>query len=217
MIRLGVLISGEGTNLQAILDAISGGTLDAEVRVVISNVASARGIERAKEANVPAVVVGHHEYRGREEFDQAMVDVLMAHGVEYVVLAGFMRILTNVMLSAFPMRILNIHPALLPAFPGMNAQAQAIQHGVRVAGCTVHFVDSGTDSGPILAQAVVPVLGEDNDALLRHRISEQEHLLYPKALQWIAEGRVTVVPARKEGDRPRVTVRGVQTALGVEQ
>jgi phosphoribosylglycinamide formyltransferase-1 len=215
VIRIGVLISGEGTNLQAVLDAVAARTLDANVAVVVSNVASAGGLERARRAAVPAVVVSHKDFDTREKFDAAVAEVLFAHEVDYVVLAGFMRIVTSVLLGAFPMRVVNIHPALLPAFPGVNAQTQALKYGVRVAGCTVHFVDAGTDTGPIIAQAVVPVLDEDDDDALRKRILVEEHRLLPMALQWIAEGRVTVHAAGGEGERSRVTVRGVRSAIGV--
>jgi phosphoribosylglycinamide formyltransferase-1 len=210
VITLGVLVSGGGTNLQAILDAIAAERLDARVGVVISNVAGAGGLARAEKAGVPTRVIDHRAHASREAFDAAVVDALRAHGAEHVVLAGFMRLVTRVLLEAFPMRVVNIHPALLPSFPGVDAQAQALRHGVRVTGCTVHFVDAGCDSGPIVAQAAVPVLeGDDVDAL-RARILEKEHALLPMVLQWIAEGRVTVEP--REGGRARVRVAGVQSA-----
>jgi phosphoribosylglycinamide formyltransferase-1 len=215
LIRIGVLISGEGTNLQAILDAIKAKRLDAEISVVISNVSSAGGLERARQFGAPTVILQHRNYKDREEFDHAIVKELMATGTEYVVLAGFMRIVTNVLLDAFPMRVINIHPALLPAFAGMNAQSQALSYGVRITGCTVHFVDAGTDTGPILAQAAVPVLDDDDDEKLRARILAQEHALLPLALQWIAEGRVTVEPGKNVGDRPRVSIRDVRAAIGL--
>jgi phosphoribosylglycinamide formyltransferase-1 len=213
VIKLGVLVSGGGTNLQAILDAVAAKNLDAEIAVVISNVASAGGLERARKAGVEAIAIDHKAYATREDFDAAVVDALRARGVEYVVLAGFMRIVTRVLLDAFPMRIVNIHPALLPAFPGVHGPSQALAYGVRVAGCTVHFVDGGTDTGPIIAQAVVPVLDGDDDETLAARILEKEHALFPAALQWIAEGRVKV--HAREGGRPRVEVRGVVPVLGV--
>lgn len=215
MIKLGVLISGEGSNLQAVLNAIAQGRLDAQVTVVVANHATAGGLERARAAGIPTVVVEHRQHRERARFDAALVEVLCAHGVDYVVLAGFMRLVTHVLLDAFPMRVINIHPALLPAFPGMNAQSQALRYGVRVAGCTVHFVDVGTDTGPILAQAVVPVLDDDTDDTLRGRILVEEHGLLPRVLQWIAEGRVEVQPSRMEGERPRVRIAGVRHAIGV--
>jgi len=213
LIRLGVLVSGGGSNLQALLDAIAARTLDAEIAVVISNVATAGGLERARKANVPAVAVDHKAFSSRQDFDAAVVAKLREHKVDYVVLAGFMRIVTNVLLDAFPMRVVNIHPALLPSFPGVNGQGQAFAYGVRVAGCTVHFVDGGTDTGPIIAQAVVPVLDTDDEHALQQRILEKEHALLPAVVQWIAEGRVRVVP--REGQRPRVEVRGVVPVLGL--
>jgi phosphoribosylglycinamide formyltransferase-1 len=215
MIRIGVLISGEGTNLQAVLDAIADKRLDAQISCVLSNVPSAGGLERARKAGVPDVVVNHRDYATREAFDTAVVRELIDRKTDYVVLAGFMRLVTGVLLDAFPMRVINIHPALLPAFPGINAQGQALAYGVRLTGCTVHFVDAGTDTGPILAQAVVPVLDDDDDESLRARVLVEEHALLPRALQWIAERRVTVSPGRAPGDRPRVTVRGVKTAIGL--
>jgi phosphoribosylglycinamide formyltransferase-1 len=213
-LRLGVLVSGSGTNLQAILDAVASGHLDAEVRVVISNVASARGLERARRAGVPAVALDHKRYDSREAFDTAVVDILRAHGVDHVVLAGFMRLLTRVLLSAFPLRVINIHPGLLPAFPGVHAQKQALDYGVRVAGCTVHLVDLGTDTGPVLAQAVVPVFDDDDEAALTKRILAKEHELLPAVLQWFAEGRVHI-ETPPGGGRPRVRVQGVRTHRGV--
>ena len=211
-IRIGVLLSGSGTNFQAILDAIAAGRLDAKVSVVLSNVSSAGGLERARKAGIPAIVLDHRRYGSRRNFDAAAVEVLVGHGVEYVVLAGFMRVVTSVLLDAFPMRVLNIHPALLPAFPGLNAQSQAFAYGVKVSGCTVHFVDQGTDTGPIIAQAVVPVLRTDDDESLRQRILRAEHHLLPTVLQWLAEGRVTAKPGGK-GDRPRVVLDGVDGAF----
>jgi phosphoribosylglycinamide formyltransferase-1 len=211
-VRLGVLLSGTGTNFGAILSAIAEKTLDAKVSVVISNVASAGGIEKAKAADIPAVVIDHRRFGNRKDFDTSVVEVLVGHEVEYVVLAGFMRVLTNVLLDAFPMRVVNIHPALLPAFPGLNAQSQAFGYGAKVAGCSVHFVDTGTDTGPIIAQAVVPVRNDDDDESLRQRILKAEHKLLPTVLQWIAEGRVTAKPGRK-GDRARVVLDGVEGAF----
>jgi phosphoribosylglycinamide formyltransferase-1 len=215
MLTLGVLVSGSGSNLQAIVDAIGRRALDARVAVVVSNKASAFGLERARNAGIPTVVIDHKAHASRASFDAAIVDALRAHGVELVVLAGFMRIVTNVLLDAFPMRVVNIHPALLPAFPGVDGQAQAFRYGVRIAGCTVHLVDSGTDTGPILAQAAVPVLEEDDEAALRARILEQEHMLLPRVLQWFAEGRVHVEPPTSPDARPRVRVAGEQTAFGL--
>jgi len=214
-LRLGVLVSGSGTNLQAILDAVAARTLDATVAVVVSNVAGARALERARAAEAPVAVVEHGAYATRAAFDAAVLDVLRAHAVDVVVLAGFMRLLTPVLLGAFPHRVVNVHPALLPAFPGVHSQGQALAYGVRVTGCTVHFVDEGTDSGPIIAQAAVPVLEGDDEEALRLRILAREHALLPRVLQWIAEGKVTV-EAGAAGGRPRVGVAGERTFFGVD-
>jgi phosphoribosylglycinamide formyltransferase-1 len=214
-ISLGVLVSGGGTNLQAILDAIALGKLDAKVVVVISNRKDAGALARAQQAGVPTVVIPHAEYADRRAFDRALVTALRERGAEWVVLAGFMRLLTDVFLDAYAMRTVNVHPALLPAFPGVDSQRQALDYGVRVAGCTVHFVDRGTDTGPIIAQAVVPVLQGDDEAALAARILEREHELLPLVLQWLAEGRVGVEGAPGAGARPRVVVRGALTAFGL--
>jgi phosphoribosylglycinamide formyltransferase-1 len=211
-----VLVSGSGTNLQAVLDAIAAGSLDARVAVVVSNVAGARALDRARAAGVEAAVMEHGRFQSRRAFDTAVVERLRARGVELVVLAGFMRMLTDVLLGAFPMRVVNVHPALLPAFPGIHSQRQALEYGVRVTGCTVHFVDAGTDTGPIVAQAAVPVLPDDDEESLRLRILAREHELLPRVLQWIAEGRVTVEPAAAGPGRPRVRVQGVQTVFGLD-
>jgi phosphoribosylglycinamide formyltransferase-1 len=208
MLKLAVLVSGGGSNLQAILDAIATKALAAEVVLVASNRADAGGLDRARRAGVPTAVVPHRDFVSREAFDGALVDVLRAHGTEWVVLAGFMRIVTPVLLDAFPQRVVNIHPALLPAFPGAHAQAQALAHGVRVAGCTVHLVDTGTDTGPILAQAAVPVLEGDTVEALSARILAEEHALLPAVLQRIAEGKVIVDPPSEVGGRARVRVGG---------
>jgi phosphoribosylglycinamide formyltransferase 1 len=205
VIVLGVLVSGSGTNLQAILDAIGARTIDARIAVVVSNVPEAKALDRARSAGVETVVVDHNGFADRSAFDAAVVRVLRERGVELVVLAGFMRLLTPVLLDAFPMRIVNVHPALLPAFPGVRGQRQALEYGVRVAGCTVHFVDRGTDTGPIIAQATVPVHDDDDEATLTARILEKEHELLPRVIQWIAEGRVTL--QADSGARPRVRIR----------
>lgn len=206
MIVLGVLASGSGTNLQAILDAVARGSLDARVAVVISNVPGAGALARAQAAGVETLVIDHKGFADCRAFDAAVVEALRSRGVGVVVLAGFMRVVTDVLLGAFPSRVVNIHPALLPAFPGVHAQGQALRHGVRVAGCTVHFVDGGTDTGPIIAQAAVPVFDDDDEASLTARILVKEHELLPQVLQWIAEGRVSVDTS--EPGRPRVRVRG---------
>ena len=199
-LRLGVLASGSGSNLQSILDACAGRSIAAEVAAVICNVPGARALQRARDARVPAVLLPHQEHARREEYDARLLTELRSRGVELVCLAGFMRIVTPVLLSAFPQRVLNIHPSLLPAFPGMHGVRQALRAGVRVSGCTVHFVDEGTDSGPVLIQAAVPVLEGDTEEILAARILAQEHRIYPRAIQLVAEGRVAV-----EGRRVRIS------------
>lgn len=199
-LRLGILASGGGTNLQAIIDQCQAGLVPAEVAVVLSNKPQAGALDRARQAGIPVAIVEHRTHPDREAFDQAMVDVLKKNGVELVVLAGFMRILTRVFLEAFPQRIMNIHPALLPAFPGIHAQRQTLDYGVKIAGCTVHFVDPGVDSGPIIIQAAVPVQDDDDETTLSRRILEQEHQIYPRAIQLFAEGRLRI-----EGRRVRIT------------
>ena len=207
MTTLGILVSGSGTNLQAILDAVASGRLRTKIGVVLSNVATAKALDRAKAAGVETAVVDHKAYPSREAFDASVVEVLRAKGVDCVVLAGFMRLVTPVLLDAFKNRVVNIHPALLPAFPGVHGQKQALDYGVRVSGCTVHFVDAGMDTGPIIAQATVPVLDDDTEDTLKARILEQEHALLPEVLQWISDGRVEVVPPSAPGIRPRVRIR----------
>jgi len=156
-VPIGVLISGGGTNLQAIIDAIEAKTLDARIQVVLSNRADAYGLVRAKNHGIPVEVLDHKRFPNREAFDQAMVDILRAREIELAVLAGFMRLLSPVFVTAYSNRIMNIHPALLPAFPGLHVQQKAVEHGVRFSGCTVHFVNEECDEGPIIIQAVVPV------------------------------------------------------------
>jgi len=195
--NVAVLVSGSGTNLQAILDAQKAGALgSARVVVVVSNVAGVRALERAAAAGVPTEILPHKQFASREAFDQALVATLKKHGVELVALAGFMRLLTPGFLAAFPQRVMNIHPALLPAFPGVHSQKQALDYGARVTGCTVHFVDEGCDTGPIIAQAAVPVLDGDDEAALTARILAEEHRLYPAAIRAVADGRVRVAGRR---------------------
>ncbi len=192
-LRLGVLASGGGTNLQAIIDRIQDGTLNAEVALILSNKPSAGALQRGRQAGIPILCIDQRDYRNRIEFDQAMVKALAEAGVELVVLAGFMRLISQEFLDAFPDRILNIHPALLPAFAGLNAQQQALQYGAKISGCTVHFVDSGVDTGPIVIQAAVPVLESDTVETLSARILRQEHRIYPEAIRLFAEGRLRLI------------------------
>jgi phosphoribosylglycinamide formyltransferase-1 len=190
--RLGVLISGRGSNFIAIADAISDGRLDAEIVAVISNRADAAGLERARERGLKAVCLLSAGL-DREVYDRQLIAELCTARVELVCLAGFMRILSGQFIRQFPGRILNIHPSLLPAFPGLDAQAQALAHGVKYSGCTVHFADDGgVDSGPIVKQAVVPVLPTDTPDTLAARILEQEHRIYPEAIGLALSGRYRI-------------------------
>jgi phosphoribosylglycinamide formyltransferase-1 len=189
-LQLGVLVSGVGSNLQAILDAISAGTLNAEVKVVIANRPGAPALERARAAGVSALTIPHKDFASREAFDRALVSALCEADVNWIVLAGFMRVLTPEFLSAYKGRIINIHPSLLPAFPGVDAAKQALDYGVKLTGCTVHFVDQGVDSGKIIAQRAVPVEAGDDVASLGARIHAVEHELFVNVLREIAAGRV---------------------------
>jgi phosphoribosylglycinamide formyltransferase 1 len=189
-LSIGVLVSGNGTNLQAILDAVEAGTLPAKVRCVISNRTGAMALERAARAGVPALTIPHQNFDSREAFDRAVVAALREHGAEWLVLAGFMRVVTPELLRAFPGRIVNIHPSLLPSFPGRDAIVQALRHGVRITGCTVHFVDEGVDSGPIIAQRAVEVKDGDDEHSLAERMHAAEHELLVGVLGEIAAGRV---------------------------
>jgi phosphoribosylglycinamide formyltransferase-1 len=191
-VKIGVLISGEGTNLQAIIDAVARGELQADIRVVISNKAAARGLERARNHGIPAVVIDHRHFASRDDFDRALLASLQTHEVELVICAGFMRLLTPVMVAAFRDRIMNIHPALCPAFPGVDSQQQALDYGVRFSGCTVFFVTEGIDDGPIIVQAVVPVHQDDDASTLAARIHTEEHRTYPLAIRLYQEGRLEV-------------------------
>jgi phosphoribosylglycinamide formyltransferase-1 len=205
--QVGVLLSGSGTNLQALLDACQG-EFPARIAVVVSNNPDAYGLERARRAGVPAICVPHRGWGSRAGFERELTRVLREHGVEWVACAGFMRLLTPVFLDAWPERVLNIHPALLPAFPGVDAQGQAHAYGVRIAGATVHFVDAGTDTGPIVAQAAAPVLPSDTRDDVQARILSLEHELYPMVLCMAAEGRLRV-----EGRRVRVELAGGERLL----
>lgn len=195
-VPLGVLISGSGTNLKSIMDAIDEKRLDAVIRVVISNREDAQGLARARKRNIPTEFVDHRKFASREAFDQALVDILKSREVELVILAGFMRLLSPVLVGAFSNRIMNIHPALLPAFPGLHVQRTALEYGVRFSGCTVHFVNEECDQGPIIIQAVVPVFTDDTEESLSARILKEEHRIYPRAIQLYSEGRLRVVGRR---------------------
>jgi phosphoribosylglycinamide formyltransferase-1 len=204
LLKIGVLVSGTGSNLEAILNAIAERRLASKVAIVISNKAGALALDRAKKAGVPTRVIPHGDFPNREAFDAALVGALREAGVDWVVLAGFMRLITRTMLAAFPSRIVNIHPSLLPAFPGVDAQKQAFDYGVKVTGCTVHLVDEGTDTGPIIAQRQVPVLDGDDGETLRLRILKEEHALLVDVIAAIEQGRVEITPT---GDSRRARVR----------
>lgn len=188
----GVLVSGSGSNLQAIIDSIDAGSLDASIGIVVSNVADAYALERAAKHGIRTAVIDHRAYETRAAFEEALIQVLRSASVELVVMAGFMRVLSDHFLSAYPMKIMNIHPALLPSFQGTHAQQRAFEYGVQFAGCTVHFADAGVDTGPIIMQAVVPVLPDDTPETLQERILREEHRMYPQAIQLYAEGRIEV-------------------------
>ncbi|MFZ5817329.1 MAG: phosphoribosylglycinamide formyltransferase [Bacillota bacterium] len=192
MIRIGVLISGSGSNLQAILDGCREGRIDGQVVVVIADKADAYGLERARRAGVEAIFLDPASYESKSAYNTAIAETLKGRAVDLVCLAGYMRIVRKPVLEAFPDRIMNIHPSLLPAFPGLEAQRQALEYGVKVAGCTVHFVTAGMDEGPIILQAAVPVEEGDTFETLRDRILKEEHRIYPQAIQLFAEGRLTV-------------------------
>ncbi len=197
--RLGLLISGRGSNMSAIVSAVRQGRLRAEVAVVLANTAGAAGLREARTAGIDTVVLDHRAAPSREAYDVSVADALDAHGVHLVCLAGFMRLLGPACLDRFPARVLNVHPSLLPAFPGLHAQRQALAHGVKVAGATVHLVTEALDAGPIVAQAAVPVFDDDTEDTLAARILVEEHRLYPAAIQtvlnggWRVEGRRFVV------------------------
>ncbi len=191
MTRIGILLSGRGSNFEAIAESIAAGTIDAEIAVVISNRAEARGLEIARQRGLRAVCVPSKGL-DRQIYDRMVVEELRKCGVDLVCLAGFMRLLSADFIREFPNRILNIHPSLLPAFPGLDAQHQALEHGVKISGCTVHFVDENLDAGPIVIQAVVPVLDEDTPETLAARILKEEHRIYSEALRLVISGRYRI-------------------------
>ena len=200
-LHLGVLGSGAGSNMQSIVDAIAAGTLDADIKVVLADVADAKILDRAKKHGIPCQFLDCAPWKTKlaDAAEENCIRILKEAGVDTVVLAGFMRIVKPKLLEAFPNRVINIHPALLPAFPGIHSWSQALDYGCKVAGVTVHFVDAGTDSGPILVQKTVPVLEDDTPETLHARIQVQEHLAYPEALNIIASGKFRI-----EGRRVRI-------------
>jgi phosphoribosylglycinamide formyltransferase-1 len=191
MIRLGILISGRGSNFEAIAFHVKARKLDARIAAVIANRADARGLEKARANGIPAICIPSQGVP-REDYDRKLVAELKAHDVELVCLAGYMRLLSPVFIREFPMRVLNIHPSLLPSFPGLDAQLQALEHGVKVSGCTVHFVDEDLDAGPIVLQAAVPVLDNDTADTLAARILREEHRIYSEAIALVASGNFRV-------------------------
>lgn len=198
-LRLGILASGTGTNFEAIADAVAAGRGDATIGVVVCNREGAAVIEKARSRGIETVVVPHRDHADRHAFESAVVAALTAHAVELVVMAGFDRLVTTTLLGSFPQRVINIHPALLPAFKGLDAQSQALEYGARIAGATVHVVDERMDHGPIIVQAAVPISGDDDAETVRQRILAQEHVIYPFAIQLFAEGRIEI-----EGRRVRI-------------
>lgn len=187
-LRIAVLASGRGSNLQALVDAGESGRMDGKVALVVSDNPGAYALERAKEHGIPSRVIERKNFASRRDFDSAFADAVEDSGVDIVALAGFMRIISPSFLHRFPGKVINIHPSLLPAFPGLDAQKQALEYGVKITGCTVHFVDEGVDTGPIIIQSAVPVLPDDTVELLSARILQQEHIIYPKAVTMIARG-----------------------------
>lgn len=192
MLKLGVLASGRGTNFQAIADAIENNMLKASIGILISDVPDAYAIERAKELKINHLYINPKEFAAKDDFFVRIADELKTRGVQLVILAGFMRIVRKPLIDAFRNRIMNIHPALLPAFPGLHGQKQAIDYGVKISGCTVHFVDEGMDTGPIIIQAAVPVLSDDTEETLSERILSYEHKIFPEAIRLFAEGKLEI-------------------------
>ena len=190
--KLAVLVSGRGSNLQAIMDSIDREELDAHLSIVISNTKDAMALKRAEKHEIKTIFIDPSNYSSSKEYDKALILKLKEFSIDLICLAGYMRILGEEIIQTFEKKIINIHPSLLPAFPGLNAQKQAINHGVKFSGCTVHFVDSGVDSGPIILQTVVPVYDNDDEKSLSKRILEQEHYLYPKAIKMIQENKIRV-------------------------
>jgi len=199
MKKIAVLVSGGGSNLQSLIDSIESGSINAEIALVLSNKEGVYGLERAARHNIPTVVIKHGDFPDRESFESRLIEVIDGHGAELVVLAGFMRVLTPLFVGHYHHRIMNIHPAILPSFPGIHGQKQALDYGVRFAGCTTHFVDEGTDTGPIILQTVVPILPDDTEESLSARILAEEHRIYPESLRLWAEDRLLI-----EGRKVRI-------------
>ncbi|KAF0133406.1 MAG: phosphoribosylglycinamide formyltransferase [Candidatus Saganbacteria bacterium] len=192
MTNLGVLISGRGSNLEALINASNKKEIPAKIAVVISDKSDAFGLERARKHNIEAVYINPDDFKGKDAYEQGIVKTLKKHNVNLVCLAGYMRIAGKVLIDSYKSKIINIHPSLLPAFPGLNAQKQALEHGVKISGATVHFVDEGCDTGPIIVQSAVPVLAGDTIEILSSRILAEEHKLYPLAVKYFAEGKLKI-------------------------
>lgn len=207
MKKIAVLVSGGGSNLQSIIDSVESGYLRLKIAVVASNKEEAYGLTRARNHGIPTEILRHGDYPTREEFETKLIETLDGYGVDLVALAGFMRVLTPLFVNHYHQRIMNIHPAILPSFPGTHGQKQALDYGVRFSGCTTHFVDEGTDTGPIVLQAIVPVLPDDTEESLGSRILKEEHRIYPESLKLWSEGRllidgrkVTILPGARTKD-----------------
>lgn len=196
MLKLGILASGRGSNLQSIIDNIKSGKLEAEIKIIISDHHNSGALIRAEKYNIDGYFINPDIFRTKQEFEEAMINQLIKYEVELVIMAGFMRILSPYFLRYYPERVMNIHPSLLPAFPGLNAQQQALEYGVKISGCTVHFVDEGMDTGPVIIQAAVPVKEDDTEETLSKRILEQEHIIYPEAIRLFARNRLEIRPGR---------------------
>lgn len=196
MINIGVLVSGRGTNLQAIIEAIEEGKIEGKIKIVISDNLDAYALKRAEQHNIETQYINHKEFKNREDYDKKIVETLENKEVELVVLAGYIRILSSYFIKAYKNKIINIHPALLPSFPGLRAQKQAVEYGVKISGCTVHFVDEGMDSGPIILQSAVEVSEDDTEESLAERILKEEHQIYSQAIQLFSQGRL-IIKGRK--------------------
>ena len=196
MINIGVLASGRGTNLQAIIEAIKEGKIEGRISIVISDNRDAFALKRAKQNNIETEYINFKSFKNREDYDKKIMEYLKEKDIDLVVLAGYMRILSSYFIKMYKNRIINIHPALLPSFPGLHAQRQAVEHGVKVSGCTVHFVDEGVDSGPIILQKAVQVSADDTEESLAEKILKEEHQIYPRAIQLFSQGRL-VIKGRK--------------------
>lgn len=203
-INLAVFVSGRGSNLQAVIDAVEAGKIDALISFVLSDVENSYALERARRQKIDTIFIDPKKYPQREDYDRAILEFLKIRPVDLICLAGFMRILTPLFIKEFPGKIMNIHPSLLPSFPGLRAQKKALAHGVKFSGCTVHFVDEGVDTGPIIIQGVVPVLEDDTEESLAAHILEIEHKIYPQAIQFFASGRIGIT-------NRRVTIKGVKS------